>query len=227
MKLLIVSSTWQEVKPLELFLLKKDETRLYNEHAIELLITGVGGVTTSYHLGKILPVSNWDLAIQLGICGSFNPNFPIGSPVNIISDCFADLGAQSDEVFLDAFELGLIEKSRFPFEDGWLNNPHTLNCQSVTELQRVKSISVNTVSGNDVSIIKTVGRYHPDVESMEGAAFAFCCLLESIPFLQLRAISNYVEKRDRTKWNIPLAIKNLNDTAIKLLQELLTIGSEP
>jgi futalosine hydrolase len=48
---------------------------------------------------------------------------------------------------------------------------------------------------------------------MEGAAFFYICARESIPFVSIRAISNMVERRDRKKWNIPLAVDNL---AIKL-----------
>ena len=49
---------------------------------------------------------------------------------------------------------------------------------------------------------------------MEGAAFFYVCLCENIPFLQIRAISNYVEQRNEKNWNIPLAIKNLCLTLI-------------
>jgi futalosine hydrolase len=44
--------------------------------------------------------------------------------------------------------------------------------------------------------------------------------MENIPFLQLRTISNYVEVRDKSKWNIPLAVTNLNNTLLALLQEI-------
>jgi len=54
---------------------------------------------------------------------------------------------------------------------------------------------------------------------MEGAAFHYACLKEKVPYAEIRSISNYVEKRDRSKWNIPLAIKNLNDFFIVLLNE--------
>ncbi len=53
---------------------------------------------------------------------------------------------------------------------------------------------------------------------MEGAAFHYACLQENIPFLQLRSISNYVEVRDKSKWKIQLAIKELNDTLIKYFE---------
>ena len=48
-----------------------------------------------------------------------------------------------------------------------------------------------------------------DIESMEGAALHYVCLLQKVPFLQLRSISNKVGVRDKTKWKIKTAIDNL------------------
>ncbi len=61
---------------------------------------------------------------------------------------------------------------------------------------------------------------HPVVESMEGAALHYTCLEEGIAFLQLRAVSNTVGERNKTKWDIRAAIDGLNDRLIRLLQDL-------
>jgi futalosine hydrolase len=53
---------------------------------------------------------------------------------------------------------------------------------------------------------------------MEGAALHYIGLKENIPFLQLRSISNYVGERDKEKWQLQEAIRNVN----LVLQELLT-----
>ena len=45
---------------------------------------------------------------------------------------------------------------------------------------------------------------------MEGAACMMVCNNLGFEFFQIRAISNYVEERSKEKWNISLAIKNLN-----------------
>jgi futalosine hydrolase len=58
------------------------------------------------------------------------------------------------------------------------------------------------------------------VESMEGAAFMFACEIEDIPYVQIRAISNYVEKRNKEGWNIPLAIENLNRKIMEIIDSL-------
>jgi futalosine hydrolase len=74
----------------------------------------------------------------------------------------------------------------------------------------VSGITINTTTGSQDVVTAMKARYNPDIESMEGAAFFYTCIKEGIPFVQIRAISNYVEPRDKSKWNIPLAVKNLN-----------------
>jgi futalosine hydrolase len=108
-----------------------------------------------------------------------------------------------------------------PFTDRELINTFSLCPESVQGLPRARGVTVNTVSGRTASIQRLEQQYGPDVESMEGAAFHYACLTEQVPFLQLRTISNYVEVRDKSKWNIPLAVQNLNNTLLALLDELL------
>jgi futalosine hydrolase len=62
-----------------------------------------------------------------------------------------------------------------------------------------------------------VQRLSPDVESMEGAAFAYACALSAVPYAQVRAISNLVERRNRDAWRMDLAVRNLNRAALRIL----------
>jgi len=62
----------------------------------------------------------------------------------------------------------------------------------------------------------------PVVESMEGAALHFVCLMEKIPFLQIRAVSNVTGDRDKSRWKIPEAQHILHQTLSSLLQKLNT-----
>jgi len=39
-----------------------------------------------------------------------------------------------------------------------------------------------------------------------------------VPCMQIRAVSNYVEKRNLDAWQIGLAIKNLNTFALELVK---------
>jgi futalosine hydrolase len=55
---------------------------------------------------------------------------------------------------------------------------------------------------------------------MEGAAFFYACEEAQVEALQIRCISNYVEKRNRENWNLALAVKNLNDWLITSLKNI-------
>lgn len=215
MKILIVSATKFEVAPL---LEKMGSSSSINEHLIackyknleiDFLITGVGMVATAYHSGKTINDS-YDAAFNLGICGSFNSNLEIGSVVNVYEDCFSELGAEDGDSFLSLEELNLQGVDKFKNESGALNI-------ELEKLPKVNGITVNTAHGNEKSIEKIISKFHPIVESMEGAAFMFACENERIPYAQIRAVSNLVERRNKNNWNIPLAIKNLNDTFLKTL----------
>ena len=215
MNILIVSATENEILPLvkELGPLQDVAPNLFSagfhHHEIDILYTGVGMTATAFFLGKYLD-DNYDLTINLGLAGSFNRDLEIGSVVNIIQDHFAELGAEDGELFKTLKEINLAGTQEI-FNEANIKNP-------VLELvPKVCGITVNTVHGNERTISNVFDRFHPNTESMEGAAFLFACEQENIPGVQLRAVSNYVEKRNKSKWNIPLAIENLNKKAIEIL----------
>ena len=88
---------------------------------------------------------------------------------------------------------------------------------ALRELPRVNGITVNTVHGSEQSIAAVLERFRPEVESMEGAAFAYACDISDVPYAQVRAVSNIVERRNRKAWKLDVAIRNLNDVAIRML----------
>jgi futalosine hydrolase len=84
-------------------------------------------------------------------------------------------------------------------------------------LRAVEGITVNTVHGNQSSIACVTSRFSPQVESMEGAAFMYACLVHGIPFAQIRAVSNIVETRNRDSWKLREAIDALGETALRIV----------
>lgn len=55
---------------------------------------------------------------------------------------------------------------------------------------------------------------------MEGAALHYVCLMEKVPFIQIRAVSNYIAERNKKNWNMKSSIINLNTELIRLLDHL-------
>lgn len=215
MKILIVSATRFEIIPL-LNIMGITSTfdaqivsATYKNFKIDFLVTGVGMVATTYHTTKVL-INKYDIAINVGICGSFNKNIEIGSVVNIYQDCFSELGAEDGEQFLSLKELNL-------YGDIEVLNKSEIKNKVLNEIPKVNGITVNTTHGNNLSIEKVFHKFHPIVESMEGAAFMFVCKNENIRYVQIRAVSNFVELRNKNNWNILLAIENLNKKIIEIL----------
>lgn len=221
MQSLLVAATHKEIENLlnAFTFIEKHSAHLssycFHSHKIDVLITGVGIHATAYSLGKYLS-NKYDFAINAGIAGSFNRNLELGTVVNVYSDCFAELGAENDKEFLTVFDLGLIGKNEFPFTNGVIENKWNLKNKVIENLPKVNGITVNKVHGNEDNIEKIFQLFHPYTESMEGAAFLYSCRMENIPCIQIRSISNYVEKRNRDAWNIPLALQNLHKTILNI-----------
>ncbi len=207
MQILVIAATAAEIQP---FISGNTKT--------DSLICGVGVPSTIYHLQKRILQVEYDLVIQAGIAGCFNTNIELGKTVMVKADCFADLGFEEKENYTPVFNTALADKNEVPFEEGWLINPHAYFTKP--GLQTVKAITVNKVSDSELQKKQYSNVFAADIESMEGAALHYVCLQEEIPFLQLRSVSNYVGERDKKKWKIEQAIKNLNSELAILIKEL-------
>lgn len=203
MRILIIAATEHEIQP---FL----ESGISETAAsIHVLITGVGMVATAYSLAKELSKTRYDLLVNVGIAGSFHKDIALGSLFRISKDSFSELGAEDDDRFLSLKDLGFGEVQ---FEENLAN---LSNFQHLKNLPIAKGITVNRVHGKETSIQNVVNQFSPDVETMEGAAVFYIAHRENIPAIQIRSISNLVEKRNRINWDIPLAIDSLNNWLIQ------------
>jgi futalosine hydrolase len=228
MRILLVAATFFEIRQ---FLGKlvpngdeKDHVRHYNfkNTSIDVLITGIGMVETAYCLGKQLSLAKYDLAINAGIGGSYREDLEIGEVVQVTEECIADLGAEDGQNFLSVFELTLKDPDGPPYSDGRLINTIPVSSAEIAKLKRVRGATVNTIHGNRESINKVLNHFRAEEESMEGAACFYAFLSEQVPFAEIRAISNLVEVRDKSRWNVELALKNLNSLLVDIFMEVCT-----
>jgi futalosine hydrolase len=170
-----------------------------------ILITGAGMVNTAINLTKELNENNYDLVINMGVSGSFSDEIKIGDVVEVIEDCFSEIGFEYGESFSEFsnFDIKTIYK-----------------VEGRTSLRKVKGITVNTVHGNEDSIHNIIERLHPDIESMEGAAVFKVCEEIKVPCIQIRSISNKIERRNKENWELDLSISNLNTEVEKIINNL-------
>jgi futalosine hydrolase len=205
MKVLIAVATEMEAKELQ--------NIKPSSHNLTIAVTGAGMVATTYNLTKQMAETKFDLAINCGIAGSFDRSIAVGEVVYVEQDIFSELGAEDDAEFLSLAAMGLTGEDSF-------SSKAFEKFPALNKFRKVRGITVNTVHGNEASIQKITGRLHPETETMEGAAFYFVCEREKVQSIQLRAISNYVERRNRDAWNIPLALRSLYESLNMFMNEI-------
>lgn len=218
-KLTIVSATKMEIEPLIEYLHANGSAVAENkfhfqELQIDILYTGIGTMNTTFTLMDYLSQEKPYGWIQMGIGGSLDRSVNIGDVFQIHSEMVHGEGAQEkDGNFLDPFTLGWSDPNQKPFTDGKMLCPYR------SGLNRASGITTYYAHGEKDAIAHLKSHDHGQIENMEGAPFFYISLMKEIPFLSIRSVSNFVEPRDKSGWDIPLAVKNLNQSVIHLLEE--------
>lgn len=181
--------------------------------------SGIGMLASSVSLMKMFVQETPTLIIQVGIAGCFDKKIPLGKVFAVKDDFAGDIGVMENKVWKDLYDMKLDKPNDPPYEKKSLPNPW-LTQYNLLNVPTKKSVTVNCISTEKNKIELYSGRYKAVLESMEGASLHYIGRDLTIPFLQLRAVSNYVGERDKSKWKIQEAIYNLNETLLAYLDAL-------
>ncbi len=181
--------------------------------------SGIGMLASSVSLMKMFVQETPTLIIQVGIAGCFDKKIPLGKVFAVKDDFAGDMGVMENKVWKDLFDMKLYKPNDPPYEKKSLPNPW-LTQYNLLHLPTKKSVTVNTITTEKNKIELFNGRYKAVLESMEGASLHFIGRDLTIPFMQIRAVSNYVGERDKSKWKMQEAIYNLNETLLAYLDAL-------
>lgn len=213
MQLLLCASTEFEIRPTIDFIRKE------NISEVQVLITGVGMMATTYSLTKTVLSRRPDFILQGGVAGCLDEQLPLTKIVIIENENIGDLGVEENGLFHTLFDLKLLNQNTLPWQNGKLSN--SVEVLKSTGLTIVNGVTVNEISTNKERIDYYKKQLNASVESMEGAALHYVALQEKIPFLQMRSLSNFVGERDKSKWVMDIAIANLNIELIRILTKFL------
>jgi futalosine hydrolase len=183
----------------------------------DVIVTGVGMVATVFNLTNALHKNTYSQIINVGLAGAINRDLSLGHVVNVVSDEFAFWGSENRGAFLSVFDLNLQSENEKPFQNKIIT-PEQTNF-SLDLIQKVNGLTVQTVTGSATSFDLLLKTYKADVESMEGAAVFYVANQFDIPAVQIRAISNYVEPRNRDNWKIEEALDALNHAVLPLIDK--------
>lgn len=200
------------------------EKFMWGPRPVILLITGIGPVNAALALGLLLGKKPGLAGVlNVGIAGSFQPEkVPLGKVVSVQTEIWPEFGLYTEEG-LDPQGLGL-GQGRVQECVVWdrldLHPPvqaYQMGLELSSSWPQVKSLSVAGVSGSSARAAELQAKTRAEVENMEGFALAWACAQQEVPFVQIRAISNRVGSRDKTEWNMGLALNSLRQATKRLL----------
>lgn len=183
--------------------------------------------------------------IQVGIAGSFQRVLAepgarakkggpaIGDIVLATQEVYSDTGASSPGGWLSAAELGLPIARVAGSETGGI---FPLDLDLVREARAAimsadwpgrrpavhmgPCVTSSRATGTQAEARDHAARWGALAESMEGAAAAHMCALYGVPFLEIRAISNFVGDRDRGTWAVEKAVETAGRAALAVVAGL-------
>ncbi|MFD7505759.1 futalosine hydrolase [Streptomyces sp. NPDC059850] len=198
---------------------------------VDVLAAGVGPAASAAGTATALTVAAvqgtpYDLAVSAGIGGGFAPHAPLGSVVVADAIVAADLGAETPDGFAAVTDLGFGAVEHRP--------PPALVAAVATATGagagavRGTVLTVSTVTGTAERAAALLRR-HPlaAAEAMEGFGVAEAAAAQSVPVLEVRAVSNAVGPRDRAAWRIGDALDALAETFTRAVPALATALRTP
>lgn len=210
MNIYITSATPFETQPL-----KEMVERNALQH-VHFHTSGVGLLQSSFSIQKLITAQSPGLLIQVGIAGTFDQQCPLGDVVLVKEELLGTCGVEENGKWKDMFDLNLSDKDSFPFHDKSMKNPW-LQRYNLLRLKEVRAISVDEITTGRQRAMQLIDKYHPFVESMEGASLHYCALQYDIPFFQVRGISNYVGERNKEGWKMRDAVENVCAVCFELI----------
>jgi futalosine hydrolase len=180
-----------------------------SRRALVGLVGGIGPVAAAVSTAGALARLDRavGLVVSIGIAGGFAGRAGIGSTVLGTSSVFADLGAATDEGFLDLRGLGLgVDVTLTSTADADLVG----GLAARTDAGTGTVLTLATMTGTD-SRAAELAAAHPGAlaEAMEGHGVAAAAAAAGVPWLEVRTISNVVGRRDRAAWDLPAALSAL------------------
>lgn len=183
--------------------------RTASNKEVDTLVTGAGPFLTTYHLGRHLTLQNHGLFVQLGICGSHDPELGLGSVVHVNKDEFSGFGAEDHNSFIDATSLGFYDEEPLLHHGNLGSDLNADQSQSIRDLPEVRGITVWSATGSSETASRINSKFGPVIETMEGAAFYYCCNKQGLHCMQIRSVSNMAGPRDRDAWEIENSLSTL------------------
>lgn len=190
--------------------------------------TGIGKSAAAAATALLLHQFPVTLVYVLGCAGAFPASgLQVGDLAIASVEIHGDEGVCTPGGFLAMSELGLPPElataERFPTTALLLSrigaHLHSYALSNAIHCLSGPFVTVSTCSGSTQRAVQLQRRTGAIAENMEGAAVAQLCHAYHTPFLEIRAISNMVEDRDLSRWQLAAAMRRAQLATLALLQQ--------
>lgn len=197
------------------------------------IVSGMGKTNAAHAATLLAECFSLDLVILFGVGGAYpSTGLSIGDVAVAEKEIYGDEGVLDNKGFHGTEFIGipLLKRGRKRYFNEFLLDQRFLkmalgiskrithHASLITAVKSGAFVTVSTCTGTRKRALELEKRFDALCENMEGAAVAHICALYGVPLIEIRGISNIVEDRDRSKWDIPLAAENCR----KAVKELLT-----
>jgi futalosine hydrolase len=196
---------------------------------VVIAATGLGKVNTAGCIVQLLSRYNPTLLVNVG-CGGAYPGsaLSIGEIAVASREIYGDEGVLAPDGWqpLDLIGIPLWESGGDRFYNVFElpAGPAEAAVEAATSLRlAVKHgpfITVSSCSGTDERGDELGRRFGAICENMEGAAAAHLAARHGVDLLEFRGISNIVERRDISRWDIDGAIASVQKVMLRFLEML-------
>ena len=196
---------------------------------VALCTGGMGKVNAAHAATLLLTRFAPSSIVVFGVGGAYpSSGARIGDVVLAHEEIAGDEGVLTNEGFKDTEFIGipLLKTTNatiyntYPAPKSLLEPAlRTLRDRELFDNLRVGPfVTLSTCTGTAARARELEECYHGLCENMEGAAVAQVAELHRTPWLELRGISNIVDDRDPSKWDIPRAARAAQHAVIRIVE---------
>lgn len=192
-----------------------------------LAVTGIGKANTAAALGIILERYTPRVLIDVGCGGAYGGSgLAVGDLAVASAEVYGEEGVLTPAGWESLETIGIPQLERggsrffneFPLALLPAERAVQLGAALGVPVRRGRFVTVSACSGTTARGDELARRFDAICENMEGAVAAHLALRYGVDCLEVRGISNMVEDRDLSRWNIPRAVENAQRFVLKYLE---------
>jgi futalosine hydrolase len=189
-------------------------------------VSGVGKTNAARAATLLIQDFSPCIVVNFGIGGAYpSSGLKLGDIAVASKEVYADEGVLLKGGFhtLELMDIPLVKMGRLRYFNEFPVDPELAGTMMEAAMAGGFGVrkgifaTVSTCTGTRKRAEELSKRFGAICENMEGAAVAHNCLIQRIPFIEVRGISNIAKERDTSKWEIRPASINCQKTIIEFV----------